>query len=48
MEEQRLIDNRKRELAKMIEDSINKEEIEIIKAVFYEDYNFNRYTRKIN
>ena len=47
MEEQRLIDNRKRELAKMIEDSINKEEIEIIKAVFYEDYNFNRYTRKI-
>ena len=47
MEEQRLIDNRKRELAKMVEDSINKEEIEIVKAVFYEDYNFNQYTRKI-
>lgn len=47
MEEQRLINNRKLELAKMIEDKINKEEIEIIKAVFYEDYNFNRYTRKI-
>lgn len=47
VEEQRLIDNRKRELVKMIEDSINKKEIEIIKAVFYEDYNFNKYTRKI-
>ena len=47
MEEQRLINNRKLELAKMLEDKINKEEIEIIKAVFYEDYNFNKYTRKI-
>lgn len=47
MEEQRLINNRKLELAKMIEDKINKEEIEIIKGVFYEDYNFGKHTRKI-